>query len=51
MESHGQSGAIQITRGTYELIKDEFDCRPQSPIMVKGAGHTEIWHVAGRLSA
>jgi len=51
MESHGQSGAIQITRGTYELIKDEFDCRPQSPIMVKGAGHTEIWHVAGRRSA
>jgi guanylate cyclase len=51
MESHGQSGAIQITRGTYELIKDEFDCRPQSPIVVKGAGHTEIWHVTGRRSS
>ena len=49
MESHGQSGAIQITRGTYELIKDEFDCRPQDPIEVKGAGYTEIWHVVGRL--
>ena len=51
MESHGQSGAIQITRGTYELIKDAFDCRSQGPIMVKGAGHTEIWHVLGRRSA
>ena len=35
--------------GTYELIKDEFDCRAQPPIMVKGAGCTEIWHVVGRL--
>ena len=26
MESHGQSGAIQITRRTYDLIKDEFVC-------------------------
>jgi guanylate cyclase len=51
MESHGQAGAIQITRGTYELIKDAFDCRPQIPIMVKGAGYTEIWHIAGRRSA
>jgi adenylate cyclase len=48
MESHGQIGAIQITRPTYELIKDEFDCRPQAPIDVKGAGRTEIWHVTGR---
>src|SRR5579864_3211969 len=51
MESQGQSGAIQITRGTYELIKDAFDCRSQGPITVKGAGHTEIWHVLGRRSA
>ncbi|MBN9086157.1 MAG: adenylate/guanylate cyclase domain-containing protein [Reyranella sp.] len=51
MESHGQSGTIQITRGTFELIKDEFDCRPQLPIMVKGAGYTEVWHIAGRRSA
>jgi guanylate cyclase len=51
MESHGQSGAIQITRGTYELIKDEFDCRLQPPLMVKGAGYTEIWHITGRRSA
>ena len=51
MESHGQAGAIQITRGTYELIKDAFDCRPQIPIMVKGAGYTEVWHIAGRRSA
>jgi hypothetical protein len=48
MESHGQSGAIQIIRGTYELIEDAFDCRSQIPIMVKGEGYTEVWHVTGR---
>ena len=29
MESHGESGAIQITRSTYDLIRDEFDCEWQ----------------------
>jgi guanylate cyclase len=50
MESHGVPGAIQITRGTYELIKDEFDCRPMPPIMVKGKGEMEVWHVQKRRS-
>jgi guanylate cyclase len=49
MESHGSSGTIQITRQTYELVKDAFDCRPLAAIDVKGAGRTEIWRVAGRL--
>ncbi|WP_178130787.1 adenylate/guanylate cyclase domain-containing protein [Reyranella sp. CPCC 100927] len=48
MESHGRSGAIQITRGTYELVKGEFECEAQGSIEVKGAGRLEIWHVNGR---
>jgi guanylate cyclase len=48
MESHGQSGAIQITRGTYELVKEEFECEARGSIEVKGAGSIEIWHVLGR---
>jgi class 3 adenylate cyclase len=28
MESHGMGGRIQITRATYELIKDKFLCEP-----------------------
>jgi adenylate cyclase len=47
MESHGQSGAIQITRSTYELVKDEFICEPKGMIMVKGADRMEVWHVIG----
>jgi len=48
MESQGQRGAIQITRRTFELIKDEFVCEARGAIDVKGANHVEIWHVLGR---
>jgi adenylate cyclase len=47
MESHGKSGKIQITRATYELIKDEFDCEYIGKIPVKGKGNMEVWHVVG----
>jgi guanylate cyclase len=48
MESHGRSQCIQITRNTYELIKDEFDCEALGSIDVKGAGRIEVWHVIER---
>ena len=48
MESHGTSNVIQITRNTYEFIKDEFICEPQNPIHVKGKGEMEVWYVLGR---
>jgi adenylate cyclase len=47
MESHGKSGRIQITRATYELVKDEFECEPIGEIPVKGKGNMEVWHVVG----
>lgn len=51
MESHGQHGTIQITRGTFELVKDAFACEPRGWIEVKGAGRVEAWHVTGRKPA
>jgi len=48
MESHGTSNIIQITRSTYELIKDEFICEPQKPIIVKGKGEMDVWYVLGK---
>jgi adenylate cyclase len=45
MESHGVSGTIQITRATYELIKDEFVCEPRGTVNVKGKGEMEVWLV------
>jgi guanylate cyclase len=47
MESHGTGGAIQITRATYELIKDDFICEPRGTVAVKGKGEMEVWHVVG----
>ena len=45
MESHGTPGEIQITRATYELVKDEFECRPRGTIDVKGKGPMETWYL------
>jgi guanylate cyclase len=50
MESHGTPGEIQITRATYELLKDEFVCRPRGTIVVKGKGEMETWYLEGTRS-
>jgi guanylate cyclase len=47
MESHGTPGRIQITRATYELLEDEFECEPRGPIAVKGKGEIEAWYLVG----
>lgn len=43
MQSHGLPGKIQITRATYELLKDEFICEARGPIHIKGKGQMETW--------
>ena len=45
MESHGTSGKIQITRATYELVKDNFECEYIGEIAVKGKGKMEAWYL------
>lgn len=47
MESQGRTRCIQITRSTYELVKDAFDCEAMGTIEVKGVGQMEVWHVLG----
>jgi adenylate cyclase len=51
MESHGHSGRVHITRSTYELIEDRFECEALGLIDVKGAGPTEVWQVVDRKPA
>ena len=48
MESHGVGGQIQITRATYELVKNDFLCEPRGMVNVKGKGEMEVWHVVGK---
>ena len=50
MESHGTPGEIQITRATYELLKDEFVCKRRGTIPVKGKGEVETWFLVRRRS-
>jgi adenylate cyclase len=45
MESHGTPGQIQITRETYDLLKDEFVCEPRGTIAVKGKGEMDTWYL------
>jgi adenylate cyclase len=47
MESNGTPGEIQITRATYELVKNEFACRRRGTIEVKGKGQMETWYLMG----
>ena len=51
MESHGIGGAIQITRNTYNLIKDDFVCEPRGTVNVKGKGEMDVWFVTGAKAA
>ena len=48
MQSHGEVGKIQITRDTYELVKDDFDCEYIGKIDIKGKGKMEAWHLLAR---
>lgn len=45
MESHGLSGAIQVTEATYALIKDDFLCEARGAVNVKGKGEMNVWVV------
>jgi guanylate cyclase len=48
MQTEGTPGQIQITRATYELLKDEFICEPRGTVDVKGKGQMETWFVIGK---
>jgi adenylate cyclase len=48
MQTDGTPGRIQITRATYELLKDEFVCEPRGTVLIKGKGDIETWYLVGR---
>jgi guanylate cyclase len=45
MESQGVPGRIQITQATYDLLKNDFVCESNGPVIVKGKGQMETWFV------
>jgi adenylate cyclase len=47
MESHGTPDTIQITRSTFELLRDDFVIEPIGLVEVKGKGQVETWRLVG----
>jgi adenylate cyclase len=47
MESHGTPDTIQITRSTWELLREEFVTEPLGRVDVKGKGAVETWRLVG----
>ncbi len=47
MESHGESGAIQVSRASYEKLKGSCLLEPRGTIEVKGKGPMETWRLVG----
>jgi adenylate cyclase len=48
MESQGTPGQIQVTRATYELLRDEFALERRGSVSIKGKGDVETWYLVGR---
>jgi adenylate cyclase len=47
MESHGTPDCIQITRSTWELLRNDFVAEPLGHVDVKGKGAVETWRLVG----
>lgn len=50
LESSGQTGRINISGATYDLIKDYFDCEFRGQISAKNKGEVAMYYVNGLLA-
>lgn len=47
MESSGAPGRVNVSRATYELVKDAFECDYRGLVEAKGKGEVEMFFVGG----
>jgi guanylate cyclase len=47
MESHGFPDMIQITRSTWELVREDFVTEHRGLVPVKGKGEVDTWYLLG----
>jgi hypothetical protein len=47
MESHGTPETIQITRTTFELLRNDFVIEPIGLVDMNGKGEVETWRLLG----
>jgi class 3 adenylate cyclase len=48
MESHALPGTIQVTRATYERLRERYELKRRGPIEVKGKGEMVTYLLVGR---
>jgi class 3 adenylate cyclase len=49
MESHGVPDAIQVTRTTYEILKDRYAFEAREPVEIKGKGVVAAYILTGKV--
>lgn len=47
MESSGETGKVNISGTTYELVKDKFKCFHRGKIQAKNKGEIDMYFVEG----
>ena len=47
MESSGETGRVNVSQSTYELIADQFDCEYRGKVHAKHKGQVEMYFVNG----
>jgi adenylate cyclase len=47
METSSTPGEIQVTRDTYELLRDDFELESRGTVAIKGKGDVETWYLVG----
>ena len=48
MEQSGMIGRVNVSKATYELIKDHFECQYRGTVEAKHKGQVEMYFVTGR---
>jgi predicted ATPase/class 3 adenylate cyclase/predicted Ser/Thr protein kinase len=48
MESNGETGKINVSATTYDLLKTEFNFEPRGMISMKGKGEIESWFLVSK---
>jgi len=45
MESYAESGKINLSENTYELIKEQFNCIDRGELTVKNRGNMKMYYI------
>jgi class 3 adenylate cyclase len=48
MESHGETGRVQVTEAVYERLKHRFELEPRGLVHIKGKGDMSTWWLGAR---